>query len=319
MMKPIIALYRDLKDEHKEKLQEMAPDHSVKVFHEVSEYDLDAVEIILGWNNEWDESILEKMPNLKWIQKETAGMNAINEKVRQSDKLLLSNMSGIHADSITQSVFAFILSHYRGFYQALKDQQESKWNQTYYDDLVQANERVLLIYGTGALGKQMAKIAKAFDMVTYGVNTSGREVEYFDKTVQSDQAETLIADADVIINTMPLTRDTRNLFDAKYFEAMKNVAIFINVGRGESVVEDDLIGALENGEIASAYLDVTRIEPLPAESGLWHAPNLVITPHSSGAVEHFRDGVFGVFSENLAQYLKDGTLARNQYSYSKDY
>ena len=319
MMKPIIALYHDLKDEHKEKLQEMAPNYSVKVLHEVSEYDLDAVEIILGWNNDWDASILEKMPHLKWIQKETAGMNAIDESVRQSDKLLLSSMSGIHADSISQSVFAFILSYYRGFYQALRDQRDSKWNQEYYADLKQANERVLLIHGTGALSKQMAKVAQVFEMTVYGVNTNGRDVELFDKTVSSDQADSLIEEADIVINTMPLTNDTRDLFDAKYFDLMKEDAIFINVGRGESVVEEDLIDALEESKIAGAYLDVTRVEPLPEESELWQAPNLVITPHSSGAVEHFRDAVFGVFAENLEQYLEDGTLARNQYNYSKDY
>lgn len=319
MTKPIIALYRNLKTEHVNKIREIASDYLVKTQDELSERDFEAIEIILGWNYAWQEEEIAKMHALKWIQNDTAGMDSLPEVLRHSQTIKLSNMSGIHADSIAQSVFAFLLSYYRGFFQALMDQFKANWNKTYVDNVLQTNDKVILLFGTGALSCRIAELAQQFGMVVYGINTDGRSVEHFDKTFKTEDWLEVIGEVDVVINTMPLTDQTRDFFNTKLFEAMSSDALFINVGRGESVVEEDLIRALDNKTIAGAYLDVARVEPLPADNPLWQTDNLVITPHISGIVEHFRDAVFNVFTENLQQYLADGTLAKNQFNRTKNY
>ncbi len=319
MTKPIIALYQDLKDEHKEAIQSLMVDYQVKDFSQITSSEIAEIEVLLGWNHDWTEADFEQMTSLKWLQNSSAGMDSLPDEVKQSSRILLSNMSGIHGDSIAQNVFAYLLSTYRGMYQALSDQQEHYWNQSYMDDLMLINDKTMLLFGTGSLSQRIAEIAQVFGMNVVGVNTDGRSVKHYDQTVATEKAGAVIAEADMIVNTMPSTTMTRGLFDGDFFEKMNHEALFINVGRGDAVVEEDLIDALENETIAGAYLDVFQEEPLPADHPLWTAKHLVMTPHTSGVVEHFRDAVFNVFYENLKQYQQDGTLAKNQFNVKKDY
>ncbi len=319
MTKPIIALYQDLKDKHKQAIATLMSDYQVKDMSDISEAERADIEILLGWNHDWTAADFEEMTVLKWLQNSSAGMDALPDEVKQSSRILLSNMSGIHGDSIAQNVFAYILSNYRGMYQALADQSEHHWNQTYMDDLKQVNDKVILLFGTGSLSQKIAKIAQVFGMKVIGVNTDGREVEHYDQTVATEDADTVIGEAEIIVNTMPSTSQTRGLFNQSFFEKMNPEAIFINVGRGDAVIEEDIATALNEEVIAGAYLDVFQEEPLPEESPLWEAKHLIITPHTSGVVEHFRDAVFSVFYKNLEQYATDGTLAMNQFNAKKDY
>ncbi len=119
----------------------------------------------------------------------------------------------------------------------------------------------------------------------------------------SDEAVTLAAGADVVVNATPLTPETTGIFDAAFFEAMKPTAYFINIGRGKSVVTDDLMTALESGQIAGAGLDVTDPEPLPAGHPLWEAPNVLITPHVSAGSDLARQRLFTLWKENLRRYV----------------
>jgi phosphoglycerate dehydrogenase-like enzyme len=112
-------------------------------------------------------------------------------------------------------------------------------------------------------------------------NSSRDKPEFVSYVGLSDELPTLIPKADVVVAALPLVPATTNLFDAKMFARMKKTAFFINVGRGGSVVTDDLVAALNSGAIAGAGLDVTEPEPLPREHALWKAKNIIITPHMS--------------------------------------
>jgi phosphoglycerate dehydrogenase-like enzyme len=124
----------------------------------------------------------------------------------------------------------------------------------------------------------------------------------------SPQLHAFAKRADVIVNTLPLTADTRGIYDSKFFDAAKRGALFISVGRGASVVTADLIAALQDGRLGGAGLDVTDPEPLPADHPLWHAPNVLITPHVSAVVELGEEPRWLIVRENLRRYAAGGRL-----------
>jgi phosphoglycerate dehydrogenase-like enzyme len=109
--------------------------------------------------------------------------------------------------------------------------------------------------------------------------------------------------ADFIVNTTPLTPDTRNLYDARFFGGVKRGAYFFNVGRGKSVVQNALVDALRSGQLAGAGLDVTDPEPLPPEDPLWTLPNVIVTPHVSALTDVGEGARIAILRENLRRYV----------------
>ncbi|MEQ9449861.1 MAG: NAD(P)-dependent oxidoreductase, partial [Rhodospirillaceae bacterium] len=134
-------------------------------------------------------------------------------------------------------------------------------------------------------------------------NSSRDGPAFVDYVGLASELPELIGEADVVVNATPLTPATTGLFDAAMFERMKTSAFFINIGRGASVVTDDLVTALERGHIAGAGLDVTDPEPLPNGHPLWSAPNVIITPHIAGVSQLKLDRVWEVMRENLRRYV----------------
>jgi phosphoglycerate dehydrogenase-like enzyme len=146
--------------------------------------------------------------------------------------------------------------------------------------------KTMLIAGLGGIGLEVAKRAHGLGMKVIATRASSHEgPDYVEYVGLSDELPTLIGKADVVVSALPLIPSTTNLFDAKMFARMKKTAFFINVGRGGSVVTDDLVKALQDGVIAGASVDVTEPEPLPPDHPLWKAPHVIITPHVSGQSE----------------------------------
>ncbi len=128
--------------------------------------------------------------------------------------------------------------------------------------------------------------------------------DYVEYVGLADEYRTLAARADVVVNTTPLTPETRGMFDAAFFAAMRDGAYFINIGRGESVVTADLTAALVAGQIGGAGLDVTDPEPLPPGHPLWSLPNVIITPHIATSSDFRSDRTVALVAENVRRYLR---------------
>ena len=164
--------------------------------------------------------------------------------------------------------------------------------------------RTLLVVGLGGIGTAVASRAHGLGMRVIATRSSRREGPEFVAYVGlADELNTLAVQADVVINTVPLTEKTRGIFNKQFFDAMQPTAFFISVGRGASTVTDDLVAALQNGDIAGAGLDVTDPEPLPQGHPLWTAPRVIITPHTAGRSDRSRDRLFTVVRENLRRYV----------------
>ena len=141
------------------------------------------------------------------------------------------------------------------------------------------------------------------------VGRAGRPGDDVFETIRgADELHAALSDADYVIDTLPLTPQTRGMFDAAAFAAMKPSAHFLNVGRGATVVETALIDALVSGAIAGAALDVFEVEPLPVESPLWDMENVIVSPHDSGDVEGWEADFAAVFYDNLRRYLRGQPL-----------
>jgi phosphoglycerate dehydrogenase-like enzyme len=156
----------------------------------------------------------------------------------------------------------------------------------------------------GAIGKEIARKAKAFDMTVYGIVSARREIEHVDHCYGPEGLMEVLRKVDYFVNNVPATPETINLIGTKELSAMKTTAYFINIGRGETVDEEALAGALENKKIAGAALDVFRTEPLPPNHPLWKLDNVIITPHVGGMSDIYSDQTLPILEENLHRYLK---------------
>jgi phosphoglycerate dehydrogenase-like enzyme len=164
--------------------------------------------------------------------------------------------------------------------------------------------KTVLVVGLGGIGTEVAKRAHALGMRVVATRASGRDGPPFVSYVGlPDELRKLAGEADFIVNTTPLTPATTGVFDAGFFAAAKQGAYFVNVGRGKSVVQADLVDALKSGRIAGAGLDVTDPEPLPADHPLWKFPNVIITPHVSADSDGDQQVRFAILRENLRRYV----------------
>ena len=174
--------------------------------------------------------------------------------------------------------------------------------------------KTLVIVGMGRIGSRLATLAKAFDMRVIATRRDpSKGAGAADKIVGEDGLLGVLPQADFVALTCPLTPRTENLIDAKALAAMKRSAYLINVARGKVVNEPALVEALKQKRIAGAALDCVWEEPLPATSGLWDVPNVLITPHTAGETRRYEDNVIDLLLENLERLWRGEAALKNQF------
>ncbi|MFC4771168.1 phosphoglycerate dehydrogenase [Enterococcus hermanniensis] len=315
MSKPIIFLQREFRTEFIEKIQALAPDYLIKTA--LSKDEVDHVAISVGWKKELNDALLAST-QLKWVQSISAGVDYLPLEQFSERDVLLSNGSGIHALSISEHIIGTLLSYYRGLNQAVKYQEKKEWvaDFTHYDQLAGKN---LLVVGTGHIGQQLSKSIRSLGVNVYGINTTGHSAEGFIETYSIKNLTKIVSDMDIVIGILPGTADTYHIFNSDVFDQMKSSAVFVNVGRGNTVHTKELTTALKKQQIAFAALDVFEEEPLPKDSPLWELDNLLITPHISGLTVDFQNKFMKIFLINLKSYLEKNELAVNQVNLKNGY
>ncbi len=259
-------------------------------------------QVFIGFCN---KDMLDAGPGLHWIHSLSAGVERCAEPARERlPAIMVSNAQRLYGPEIAEYVMATMLSLNRQlpFYA-----RERRWvrsdisNPAFFWGLP---GRTMLVVGLGGIGTEIAKRAHALGMTVIATRNSSRKgPEYVEYVGLSDELKDLAARADVVVNAAPLTPSTTDLFDRDFFKTMKSTAHFINIGRGGSVVTEDLVAALKAGDIAAAGLDVTDPEPLPESHELWKMPNVIITPHISGNSDKGLDRTWTVAIENLRRYI----------------
>ncbi len=254
-----------------------------------------------------NERVLAAGSNLRWLQTDYAGVDACakHAKTIQDRQILVTNMRAIGAPVIAEHVIAFTLALSRGLYAWIPQREQHLWaDDSRRFPMVVIAGKTMLVVGLGGIGSEVAKRARALGMRVIATRATRQEKpDYVDYVGTSDELKTLISQADVVVNAMPLTAQTKGIFDAAMFARMKRSAYFINVARGMSVVTADLTEALQKKIIAGAGLDVVDPEPLPKDHPLWQQPNLILTPHVSGDSDLGAAAAVRVLRENLRRYV----------------
>jgi phosphoglycerate dehydrogenase-like enzyme len=320
MQKRKIVITHPLEKNLIDQIIEIIPDWTIIIGkdREIWQEHIHDAEIIAGWKKGIEKDCLTLHSKLKWLQTWSAGVDSLPLETLESRNITVTSANGVHAYPISETIYALMLSLTRKIHTYVKNQQERKWHHS--DMKLEMHEKTVGIIGVGTIGKEAAKIAKAFGMKVLGVRHSGKQQEFVDEMFTTNQLDAVLPNCDYVVVTLPLTKETNRLFGAKQFDLMKSSAFFINIGRGEIVVEGDLISALQRGQIAGAGLDVFELEPLTVDSPLWEMENVIITPHTSGSTEHYNQRVIeNILIPNLINYISGNQPSVNLVNYSKGY
>jgi len=247
---------------------------------------------------------------LKWVQTFGAGVEwLLTPTLQRREDLVVTNASGIHAQPIAEHVFGLMLMFARQLHLATRQQAARKWDGAQLQaGVTTLSGATLGIVGLGAIGRKIAAIAGAFGMRVIAVKRTAESAPGVERVFGPAQLVPFLKEAEYIVNTLPLTPQTRGYFGIPQFAAMRSDAVFVNIGRGATVQTEALLRALQSGCIAGAALDVTDPEPLPANHPLWAMDNVILTPHYAGAHPGYVQRASAIFLENLARFVAGDAL-----------
>lgn len=249
--------------------------------------------------------LVERATSLRWAQSHSAGVEryiAIDELV-ENPNLVLTNMKGIHGPVIAEHVMAMLLSLCRDLPGYQRAQQLGEWDRRAGSGQRALAGSTLFVVGMGGIGTEVARRAHGFDMrVLATVRTPRKAPNYVNEIGIGKDLERFLPQADVVVICLPLTSDTRGLFDAEKLALMRDDAILVNIARGAIVDTEALVAALESNTLAGAALDVTDPEPLTPGHALWNRDDVIITPHTAGSAALTGKRRDALFTENVRRF-----------------
>jgi len=260
---------------------------------------------------------------LQWIHSTAAGVSQLMYPQLRDSGVIVTNPSGIFSVPMAEHTMGMMLALARNFPDAVRFQDRARWAQQDLWDkpqrLTELNGNLLLVVGFGSIGRELAKRAAAFGLRVWGITRSGQgDASHAERILPASRLREALPHADYIVTAAPDTAETRLLIGAGELALTKRGARLVNIGRGSLLDEAALVSALESGQLAGAALDVTSLEPLPADSALWRAPNLFLTPHTSGV----SDRLWQRQTELLLQLLEEWFAGRplsNRVDLSRGY
>jgi phosphoglycerate dehydrogenase-like enzyme len=289
----------------------LAPDMQLVVTDDAGQIEavLPEVEIAAG---HIPPALLARMPNLRWYQQWGAGADWLmrHPDIAERD-FMITNASGVHAIQISEHILALLLAFARRLPQAMRAQLRGEWERHERQEIFELAGKTMVLVGVGAIGRRTAALAAALDVRVIGVRRDAADTAPgVERMIGPDRLADVLPDADFVVLTVPLTRETRHMIGERELRLMKRTAHIVNIGRGGTIDEAALIRALRDGWIAGAGLDVFEKEPLPPDSPLWGMENVLITAHYAGATPHYEERALVIFLDNLRRY-RAGEPLRN--------
>ncbi len=292
-------------DEYLAAIQDAAPSAEIVVASKENlAEELRDAEIFFGFHS---PEVFRQATKLRWIQATSAGIEALLEPELVKRGLIITNASGLYASPVAETGWALTLALFRRIPTFLRQQQEHRWEVQTPGDL---DGSVAGIIGLGGIGRHYGRVAAAFGMRVVAVDRhQPPQPDFVESLWTMDRLNNLLEMSDVVLVSCPLWAESRHLINHETLGQMKPTAYLVNIARGGIVEENALLEALQSGQIAGAGIDVCETEPLPAESPLWEAPNLIITPHFAGFSGQRLRRLTKLFRENLQRYQSGERLA----------
>ena len=257
----------------------------------------------------YEDAFLEA--DIDWIHSIQAGVDRFPFEALESAGIALTNSTGIHGDSVGETVAGYMLSFARQLHYYRDGQNEHEWDRREWDVPYTLVGSSVCVVGLGTLGRGVAMRADALGMDVVGVKRTPTPVDHVETVYPSGELETAISDARFVVLTVPLTDRTEGLIGGAELSAMRSDAVLINVARGAVVDQSALVDALEADAIDGAALDVFEVEPLPAESPLWGMEHVIVTPHAAATTESYYRRIAALVRENARRRI-DGESLANQ-------
>jgi len=272
---------------------------------------LGRAEVLFGLPGASPQALVEAIagaPHLRWVQARNAGAGQQVAQALDLDRAALERVrvctaSGTHAGPLAEFTILGLLAFTKELRRMQRDKTRRYWppNEQPNGEL---RGQTLLVIGAGAIGVEIARLAKAFGMTVLGTKRDVSEpVDHVDELRPIEELPALAGRADAAVCVLPGTDATRGLIDASFFAALKPGAVFVNVGRGTAVDEAALVDALRDGTLRGAALDVFESEPLPSDSPLWELENVLLSPHDTARVAAEDERQVELFCDNLRRDL----------------
>lgn len=258
--------------------------------------------------------LIARAQKLRWVQLLNAGADSCATIPAVAERrILVTNLQRIQGPHMAEHAVALTLGLARALPVYAAEQRAGAFTRGFRELRAERpfeiENKTLLVVGLGGIGTEVARRAHGLGMRVIATRNSSRSgPEYVAYVGLADEYVTLAAQADVVVNATPLTPATRGMFDARFFAAVKPGSLFVNIGRGESVVTDALVAALRSGRVGGAGLDVTDPEPLPPRHPLWAMENVIITPHIATSSDFRNDRTLTLVAENVRRYIRGGKL-----------
>lgn len=241
---------------------------------------------------------IEKFTSLKFIQLTSAGFDRVPMDYVKEKGIRIFNARGVYSIPMAEFALCGVLALYKKMDFFLRNQKEHRWDK--HRGVLELYSKNVLVVGAGNVGQECAKRFTAMGCTVYGADIYPVQSEAFIEVLPMTELDNLLAEADVVILTLPLTDETRYLFNKSKFDKMKNGSVLVNISRGAVVNTNDLIDAL-NQSLGGAVLDVFETEPLDENNPLWDMPNTIITPHNSFVGEGNSKRLFECVHKNLLE------------------
>jgi phosphoglycerate dehydrogenase-like enzyme len=303
---PLIMLAGDIAQEELNELAKIAP--NVKIISGLNrqtalQYAAQAHAIDVSVLS---PELLQRAPNLVWVQAFSAGIERYLtiKPLVENDRILLTNMRAVHGPAIADHAMAMLLQLTRNLRHYANHQQAREWNDGDTPWLSSALAgKTMLVVGLGGIGAEIAQRAHGFGMTVIATRRSeAPKPDLVRRVGNANDLLTMLPQADVIAICVPLTAETRGMFNQEAFAACNRGAMLINIARGKIINTDALVAALKERRLAGACLDVTDPEPLPHDHELWSMPNVIITPHVAADAEITTDRRRALVRENIRRF-----------------
>jgi phosphoglycerate dehydrogenase-like enzyme len=265
---------------------------------------LGEAEILFDFDVTHRADLPELAKNVRWIQSTSAGIGQFvkNSGYAERTHWVFTTSSGIHARPLAEFVIMSMLMVAKGAFHMGREQALQHWERYCGFELA---DKTLAILGLGKIGRETARLAKAFDMRVVGNrrSTGHENIPFVDRLYGPHERPALLAEADFLCLAVPHTPETEGAIGAAQIAMLPRGATIINIARGAVMDYNALKAALQSGQVGAAFLDVTDPEPLPPGDSLWSMPNVLISPHSASTAQSENAKITELFIQNLKRYL----------------